>query len=150
MFNLTYLSDEDRARLLELQDMMRGAEDVEEQRDIRQEIQDIESKRKQLNECTLEECTELRLTLFDKFDRLNRTGKYGIAIQFKQMLQAVENRMRTLHLEMMKEEQERMKARVEAAKKSARKERKDDKEGKPKSRPKSGSSRWTTGIGNLD
>ena len=155
MFNVTYLSDDDRERLLDLQEMARGSITLDEQQDINQEIQDIESKRKPLHDCTLEECTELRATIWGKFDKLNRTGKYNIAVQFKQMLALIEMRIRTLHLETAKEEREKILKKAEAAM-NKRRGRQDlnaettNEKGKPSARSTTGSSRWTTGIGSLD
>ena len=155
MFNVTYLSDIDRDRLLDLQEMARGAITLDEQQDINQEIRDIESKRKPLHECTLEECTELRTTIWGKFDMLNRTGKYNVAVQFKQMLTIIEMRIRTIHLEIAKEEREKIQKKAEAAM-NKRRGQKDsnlettNEEDKPAVRSTTNSSRWTTGIGSLD
>lgn len=157
MYSVTYLSDDDRNRLLELQEMVRGAVTLDEQQDINQEIRDIESKRKPIHECSLEECSELRTTIWTKFDMLNRTGKYGIAVNFKQMLTIIEQRIQVIHLEVAKEEREKIQKKLEATK-NKRLGRKDpDSDAEPnheksKSSSKSGtsSSRWTTGIGNLD
>ncbi len=157
MYNVTYLSDVDRDRLLDLQEMVRGVVTLDEQQDIHQEIRDIESKRKPLYACTLEECSELRTTIWTKFDKLNRTGKYGIAINFKHMLVLIEQRIRVIHLEIAREEREKVQQKLEAAKNKrlGRKDPDSDTEtkhekGKSSSRSTTGSSRWTTGIGNLD
>jgi hypothetical protein len=155
MFNVTYLSDDDRARLLELQEEARGAATLDEQQDINQEVRDIESKRKSLHACTLEECSELRTSVWGKFDMLNRTGKNGIAIQFKHMLILIELRMQAIHLEMAREEREKALQKTEAAKKKRHARQDSDTEttnekSKSGTRPTTGSSRWTTGIGSLD
>jgi len=155
MHNVTYLSDDDRDRLLELQEMVRGAVTLDEQQDIHQEIRDIESKRKSLHECTMEECSELRATIWNKFEMLNRTGKYGIAINFKQMITLIELRMQAITLEIAREEREKIQQKLEAAKNKRRHRQDPDTEPenerrKPSARSTTGSSKWTTGIGNLD
>ncbi len=157
MFSVTYISDDDRDRLLELNEMVRGAVTLDEQQDINQEIRDLESKRKPLHECTLEECTELRTTIWNKFDKLNRAGKYGIAVNFKQMLTLIELRIRAIHLEIAREEREKIEQKIEAAKNKrlGRQDPNSDAETKNErsksgTKPTTGSSKWTTGIGNLD
>lgn len=157
MFNITYLSDDDRARLIDLQEAVRGSITLDEQQDYNQEIRDIESKRKPLQACTIEECSELRSTIWNKFEMLNRTGKNGLAIQFKQMLVLIELRIQAIHLEIAREEREKALQKAEAAKKKRLGRRgsdsdietKDEK-GKSNTRSTTGSSRWTTGIGSLD
>jgi hypothetical protein len=155
MFNVTYLSDDDRDRLLELHGMLHSAVTLDEQQDIHQEIRDIESKRKSLHECTIEECSELRATIWGKFEMLNRTGKYGIAINFKHMLALIEQRIQAINLEIAREEREKVQQKLKAAK-NKRSHRQDpntepqNEKSKPSARSTTGSSKWTTGIGNLD
>lgn len=157
MYDVTYLSDDDRDRLLELHEMVRGAVTLDEQQDIHQEIRDIESKRKALHECTMEECSELRTTIWSKFEGLNRVGKYGLAINFKQMLTLIELRMQAITLEIAREEREKIQQKLQAAK-NKRRSRLDpnsdtepkNERSKPSAKSTTGSSKWTTGIGNLD
>ena len=152
-----YLSDNDRDRLLELHEMVRGAVTLDEQQDIHQEIRDIESKRKSLHECTIEECSELRGTIWTKFEMLNRAGKYGLAINFKQMLTLIELRIQAITLEIAREEREKIQQKLQAAK-NKRLNRLDpnsdteskNERSKPSAKSTTGSSKWTTGIGNLD
>ena len=72
MYEIIHLSDADRARLVELNEAVRSCATVDEQRKVREEIAEIESRRKPLHECTTEECTELRTHIWGKFDKLNR------------------------------------------------------------------------------
>jgi len=90
MNNITYISEVDRARLVLLNDALRMCETTEEQQGVREEIELLEAKRKPLSECDMNERTELRTVIWDKFDRLNRTGKYNIAQGFKSMLRQIE------------------------------------------------------------
>ena len=92
MYNITYISNSDRARLVELNEALRAAETVDEQRKAREEIASIEERRKPLHECSLDEVVELRTFVWDKFDKLNRAGRYQNAQQFKVMLTHIERR----------------------------------------------------------
>lgn len=126
-------------------------ETVEEQQKIRTEIAELEATRKPLGECTVDECAELRTAVWEKFDRLNRTGKYNVAHQFKLMLMTIERHQNTLHRQHAAEEVQRaIKEREEKLKQMALAE--TTKKNKPEESPsqKSIVSRWTTGIGNLD
>ena len=153
MHEVSYLSDKDRASLVELNEAVRACATVEEQQEIRSAIAEIESRRKPLHECTLPECSELRTFVYNKFDLLNRTGKYHIAIQFKQLLARIEIRQAIIHQEMNFAERRRVieKAQGKAAQIDKAEEVKK-KRGTSTGTSKSGtaSSRWTTGIGNLD
>ena len=126
-------------------------ETVEEQQEIRTEIAELEATRKPLGQCNVDECAELRTAIWDKFDRLNRTGKYNIAHQFKLMLATIERHQNTLHRQHAMEEAARAVAeREEKIKQMALAEKtKKDRAEEPASQ-KSIVSRWTTGIGNLD
>lgn len=126
-------------------------ETVEEQQEIRKEIEELEATRKPLSECNLDECAELRTVIWDKFDRLNRTGKYNIAQQFKFMLAAIERHESLLYRQNAIEEAQRVALEREGKIKQqllAEKTKKKNAD-KPTSK-KSVTSRWTTGIGNLD
>lgn len=150
MYNITYVSDIDRQRLVALNEALRMAGTTEEQQEIREEISEIEARRKPLHDCTLLECSELRTAIWDKFDKLNRTGKYGTARNFKLMLHQIEIRQGIIHREAALEEAKRMheaaqgKAKQVADIKQKLEDRRDD------SDEKTVSSRWTTGIGRLD
>ena len=153
MHNITYISDADRDRLVILTDQLRSVTTAEEQQALREEIAEIEAKRKPLHECTLEECTELRTTIFRKFDRLNRTGHYSHAQSFKIMLAHIERRQQVIHREMAMAEAKRV-AEKKNGDEPPKREKKRKKDSNDKSTSSSGSrgfsSRWTTGIGSLD
>jgi hypothetical protein len=149
MYNITYISDIDRKRLVVLNDALRMVGTIEEQREIREEISEIEAARKSLHDCTLLECSELRTTIWDKFDKLNRTGKYNIARHFKLMLQQIEIRQGLIHREMALEEEKR---KLEAAQGKAQQNAdiRQKVEDRREESSTTASSRWTTGIGRLD
>ena len=148
MHNITYISDADRARLVELNEAVRACTTVEEQRAIREEIVELEGKRKPLHECTLQEVTELRTFVWDKFQKLNGTGKYHLAQQFKAMLMQIEKRSNIIQAEMTAKEKARA-VEKQTAKATPQKKASDDtSKGKPQRRQTT--SRWTTGIGDLD
>lgn len=153
MLDITYISELDRRRLVVLNEGLRMCETVEEQQQLREEIAAIEKTRKPLGECTMEECTELRTAIWDKFDRLNRTGKYNIAQNFKLMLRQIESQQMRIHQQVAQEAAIRVSAEQkvrakELAEAAAKKKANAGKE--TSSGAKSIVSRWTTGIGNLD
>lgn len=146
MYNIIYSSEADRNRLQVLQELLPLAQTEYEQSKILQEIEEIKGRQKPLHECTLEECTELRTTIYSKFEKLTRIGKTGHAIGFKRMMGEIERRMATIQMEMTKEELERKKTKVETKPEQQGK----DETSKRKSPARTGSSRWTTGVGKLD
>lgn len=153
MHNVTYISNTDRARLVELNEALRAAATVDEQRKAREEIAAIEERRKPLHECSLDEVVELRTFVWDKFDKLNRTGRYQHAQQFKVMLTHIERRQALIYQEMAKEEAARAAENVKIAQQqmeTAKEKRKKSDKGSGSRGSQSTSSRWTTGIGNLD
>ena len=149
MYNITYISDIDRNRLVVLNDALRLVDTIEKQQEIREEISEIEVRRKPLHDCTLLECSELRTAIWNKFDKLNRTGKYSIARNFKLMLQQIEIRQGLIHREMALEEEKR---RLEAAQGKAKQivDIKQKLEDIREDSRTTATSRWTTGIGKLD
>jgi len=149
MNNISYISEVDRKRLVVLNDKLRMCETVEEQQVIRAEMVELEATRKPLGECDVDECAELRTVIWDKFDRLNRTGKYNIAQQFKFMLAAIERHQNLLHRQHAMEaaQQQALALKGKAEQAALVKETKKKNADKP---AQSITSRWTTGIGNLD
>lgn len=129
-------------------------ETIEEQQEVREEIATIESKRKPLNECDMNECTELRTAIWNKFDKLNRTGRYSVAQQFKGMMRQIEIRQGLILRQLAEDEAKRKQIEAEAkarklAEASADRDNSET-EGDDQTQAQSVSSRWTTGIGSLD
>ena len=153
MFEITYLGTEDRARLQAIQEAMRDAKSAEERMKFYQESEEIQKRAKPLKDCNVEECVELRTQIFEKFDKLQRIGRYGHAINFKRMLVAIEQRQAMLHREETMKEAERLKKKMEKKKESLTeriKATEEDEKSVPKVRPSTRRSRWTTGVGELD
>lgn len=148
MFNIIYTSNADRDRLQFLQDSVAKVETKEEQQKMLQEIEEIKARQKPLHECNIEECTELRTTIWSKYEKLYKIGKSGHAIGFKKMLRQIEQRIAVLHMEMSQKEAERKKKPL------SEKAKKDDgstnETSKRKTTSRTGASRWTTGVGSLD
>ncbi len=149
MHNITYLSDEDRERLVVLNEAVRSCSTIEEQRKVRGEISELEAKRKPLHECNMAEITELRTFVWGKFEKLNRAGKYHLALQFKGMLAQIEMRQNVLFREIAVEEAERKMVK-KGDKAGTVKKAKSERASTSKTKSGSTSSRWTTGIGDLD
>ena len=157
MHNITHISDEDRARLVYLTEALRIVGTVEEQQQIRADIAEIETRRKPLHECNMAETTELRTSIWEKFDKLNRAGKFSIAQQFKVMLQFIEMRQHTLYREMAMEEAMRLaqkrneqQTQLEAAKTKKAKKAERAETGEESQKKTSFSNRWMTNTDDLD
>lgn len=97
--------------------------------------------RKPLHECSMEECYELRTTIFDKYQKLMSIGKSANAMQFLKMMQQVDERVMNLQLEQSKAEAEKATAKKDVAR------------AKPSTGPrKTGNdrNRWTASASGLD
>jgi hypothetical protein len=140
MFGVIYQSREDRERLVELTESLPAISTNEERILIDKEINEIRGKAKPLHECNIEECIELKKDLFDKFDKLNRSGKFNMAQTFKQMIRSVENHMRVTYLKMNKDAEEEKVKEDELKKEQPLVDNKSK-----KSKPK-GSNRWMVNI----
>lgn len=69
MYAPTYLSNEDRSRLVEINQTLLTGITSEERADLQKEQQDIMGRRKNLGECTLDELQSLRQQLFDQYQK---------------------------------------------------------------------------------
>jgi len=130
-------------------------ETIEEKQAKQAEIDALEAKRKPLSECDINECTELRTEVWNKFDRLNQSGHFNHAKQFKIMLRQIEIRQQLILKQSAEEEAKRK--QLEGAEKEKlladaadKRKDKDETEGDDKPKTQSVSSRWTVGVGNLD
>ena len=154
MHNITHISEIDRKRLIILNEAVRECETSEELQKVREEITTIESTRKPLGECDLQECTELRTAIWDKFDKLNRAGKYSIAQQFKVMLRQIEiHQSYVIRQAAMEDAQRKLDDKNDKDRlitKVTEKLKANHEASEDTSKPQSVSSRWTTGIGSLD
>ena len=150
MYNLTFLSTDDLERLVEIDDELPSTRGTPLHDELLKERAEIESRRKPMHECDMDECLELRNQIFGKLQRLNSVGKTGFAQQFKVMYDQVNGRIMELTIQAGVEEKKKMEQIRKDQKERRRKRFRKDGESKPKARARSGLSRWTTGIGNSD
>ena len=141
MFFVTYLTDADRLRLMEVHEILPRTMMPDDRKKLLAEQQAIEDRRKPLHECGMEECIELRQQIYQKYQKIVQTGKHGIEIQFKRMIAVVEQRIQLLTIEAGNIELENKKRlrKEQIAKAKARK--KQEESGIIKTR--TGLSRWT-------
>lgn len=107
MYEIIYLSTEDRTKLEQAQAKLMRASSDEERSQLHAEIAEIESRKKNVRDCTHEECLALKVQLFDKLQKFNKIGRAAQARQFNVMLQTVDFRIRMLMLNAKKEEAEK-------------------------------------------
>lgn len=154
MYSFTYISKEDRERLEALKEALPEFEDSRVRERVIEEIAEIEAKRKPIHECNIEECTELKVLIVEKSQKLSGIGKRGAAMQFKNMILILDERIRSLYLETNRNELERLQElknnKLEELAQPRDKRKRDHRRPKTTVKHKRGSSRWTTGIGNLD
>jgi hypothetical protein len=146
MYNLTYLSTDDLERLIEIDDELPSTRGTPEHDVLLQERASIESRRKPMIECNMDECLELRDQIFKKLQRLSSIGKTGIAQQFKVMYDQVSGRIMELTVQTGVEEKKKMEQLKKDQKEKRRRRFRKDEDSKPKVKLRSGLSRWTTGI----
>lgn len=130
MYEIIYLSTEDRKAREELNTKLMRASSDEERSLLHAQIQEIDARCKHLKDCTHEECIALKAQMFDKFQKLQKIGRAGQARQFNVMLQMVDFRIRMLNLEakrnqnpnqiILKVEQEKPATREQAPRSSER------------------------------
>lgn len=68
---------------------------------------------KSLYECSFDECLELKGILWDKYTLLASIGKGANAYQFMQMIEAVEERIGAIQLDLARAEAEKAKVKAE-------------------------------------
>ena len=153
-YSFTHISNEDRKRLEALQISLHKFEDSRVRARVLEEIVEIEAKRKPIHECNIEECAELKVLITEKMQKLAGIGKRGAAVQFKNMIRILDERMKAIYLETNRKELERLQElkekKIEELSQPRDKRKRDHKRPKTKIKNKSGGSRWTIDIGNLD
>ncbi len=153
MFGLTYLPTKDLERQLELQEELMSCRDFKRVDKIREEIRELEEKRKPIIECNIEETTELKEILYKKLEMVVKVGKRTQAEQFTKMINMLDQRILVLNMELR--EEAKKKAEEVQKRKAARKEEVEAVEdgaekGTSPIKPRTGSSRWTSGFGKID
>ena len=145
VYSITYLSKNDRERLIELQELIRSTMSEQERIGHIEEMGEINSRIKPLKECTIEQCSELKTEIWSKIQQVQSIGKLNILEQFQQRLLAVEEYERWLITQQQKQQVDKDDNRV--------KENNSEIDGIKNSKGKTklyNKSKWTTGIGNLD
>lgn len=104
MYEIFYLSNDDRKRWTDLTDTVRNAANDEDRSKAYQELAQIEARRKYLGACTADECMALKEQFYDKYRKLNAIGRSTQARQFHLMLQAVDLRIRAIRFEEVKKD----------------------------------------------
>lgn len=153
MFGLTYLPEKELERQLKLQDELMSCRDPSRVEEIRKEVREIEAKRKPIIQCNIEETTELKTMLYKKLQSVSRVGKRGQAEQFTKMIRMLDDRIMVLHLEMQKENKEKMENTLKEKEdrvKEAKEVKRGIEEGRTKPKRRSSANRWTTGFGKVD
>lgn len=106
-FGLGYLSRLDRTRLEEIQARLDSIGTPKDQlAALLEERAEIEGRRKKIADLSQAECMELRNFLYTKYGMLKSIGKGGIAMQFRALIQQVDQRISTIQIEKMKDLQE--------------------------------------------
>jgi hypothetical protein len=98
MFNLSYISNDDKQLLAKLQDRLSHAKDAHLRNETEIDINNILNKAKPYTECTLEEAQELSNQLTDQKMRLFSLGKLAAAQAFDMHIKDVEFHIQTLRL----------------------------------------------------
>lgn len=140
--NITFISEQDRLRMIEVRDLLRSNVSVEERKKLTDELNEIQTRIVPLREMTLEQCLELKSTLWDKIQKLESIGKTSISQQYMKQLAVVEEQEKILIIRKSEEEINRANAKKENTK--------VDRSQTTNPKPKTGGSSWTVGIGNLD
>lgn len=144
MFGVTHLSADDRKRLVEIRDKLSSALSPKERQELTAETQEIESRRKPLNQCTLEECEQTKADLYNHYFKLMGIGRTDIAEQYRRLMVQVDSRIQTIHIDTAKAEAEKQA--------QAGKDEKDGKRGKGRGKTpsQSRSSKWSVDLSGLD
>ena len=145
MFDLVYIKSEDREKLRLLREERDRLPATDKNyKKIDDAIRKIESTRKSLRDCTIEEVIDFRKYLSDKIQKANRGGKLNHATMMNRQLQQVEIQLRTIYYRTTLEQEAEAK-RLEEEKK---KQNVESSQSKPK--PRKLQNQWTIDFGDLD
>lgn len=144
MILCNYLSDEDRELLIQIQNQLSVERDMSKIAELRERYQEVSNRAKPLNECTLQECVELKAHVYDKFRRVSGVGKYSIAAQFREMIRQIDIRSNLLYAEMAKEEHQKVLEKSESS------ESENEKSSKPRIRKSKNKTSWSVSFDDLD
>lgn len=109
MYFVTYISREDRKTLSSLDKKISDSVDPDEKNNLFKERMAIEAKRKPLHECNIEECSDLKSQILEKYQLLASIGKRTQMQQLRAIVGMIQERMYFLTLDMKKEEVDKQK-----------------------------------------
>jgi hypothetical protein len=102
MLSPTFLSTTDRNRLAEINQLLLGAHTTEEGAGYRLEQQALMAKRRTIQECTVDELTDLRQQLFTQYQKHAGIGSRQTQM-IHQYVQQVEHRLMMINLKRVEE-----------------------------------------------
>lgn len=150
MIFVNYLSTKDREKLKDIDDHIQNSQSMDERAEWLTKKREIESKRKQLHDCTIEECMELSNQLYDQLQMHVRLGNRTQVKQFQGMIAGVNQHAATLYADLNKEALAKQ-AKIEKNKAKEDDESDDDgKRGKRGSKKRATSNRWSISVDQFD
>jgi len=119
MLSPTYLSVDDRTRLVDINQSLLGAHTTEEATELRSEQQVIMGKSRTIQECTLPELSELRSQLFTQYQKHVALGSSQLRL-IQSYIQQVEYREMMINLHKVDEPEESEEVKKAKTKSKAR------------------------------
>lgn len=110
VYGLTYLPKADHRRADEIRRLLSTPQLIPEGKtpaDLNDEMVEIESRRKPLDQTNIQEAMEMKSFLYEKMTALTRIGKGNMGNQFYQMIRQVEARIHALNVINAAEEEQR-------------------------------------------
>lgn len=143
MIRCNYMSDEDRELLIKIQDSISVERDMSKVAELQERYREVVSRTKQLNECSLDECMELKAHIYDKFRQVNGLGRYNIAAQFKEMIRQIDIRMSLVYAEMAQAQAQKLTEKLEG-------KEPNDEQSKSRVRTSKNKTSWSVSFDDLD
>lgn len=138
-----YMSNEDRELLLTIQERLSTERDLSKVAVLQEQYREVTGRSKQLNECNLEECAELKAHIYTKFQQVNGIGRYNIAAQFKEMIRQIDIRMGLVYADMARETAVKLESKSESTESN-------EKQSKSKVRTSKNKTSWSVSFDDLD
>jgi len=142
MLEISYISDEDRERLVVLTERLAAVPSFEKKL-YADQIAEIHARRKLLKDCSFEEASKLKKQLYDKYRQLVGINKVDLVLIYQNMIMTVEQVISYKKEEFKKEEVDRSKAKRETAKQKLRDRKKQTDNASPEDQS---ISEWNTSI----
>ena len=105
MLSPTYLSQADRAALVDINQRLNSAHTTDEASELRREQRELMSKRRTIQECTLMELGELKQQLFEQHKKHAAIGSRQLKL-IQSYIQQVEYREMMINLKRVEEPEE--------------------------------------------